>query len=198
VHTASRADAQWFEEAVLAVLPDLLATARRLTRNQADAEDLAAEAVARAWHALASLQQRERFRGWIFRILTNLYISDLRARANRFEEEVLPAEEADFSLFDRLHQPFLLWWSTPETEFLDKLVRDDLERAIDALPDAFRIVVVLADVRGYSYAEIATQLAIPLGTVRSRLSRGRAMLQRALWEHASEAGLRRPTEHPDA
>ena len=195
--TVSKADGQWFEQAVLEVLPDLLATARRLTRNATDAEDLAAEAVARGWQSLGSLQHRERFRGWLFRILTNLYISGLRTRSGKFQEEPIPDDEGSFSLFDTLHQPFLLWWSTPEQEFLDKLVREDFERALDGLPDTFRVVVVLADVRGYSYEEIAEQLGIPLGTVRSRLSRGRAMLQSALWDHACDAGLRRPLEDSD-
>lgn len=185
-------DAAWFEEAVLALLPDLLSTGRRLTRNQADAEDLAAETVARAWTALGTLRDRASFRGWVFRILTNLYITSVRSRARTPDEEPLPDEEAAFSLFERLHQPLLLWWSNPEQEFLDKLVREDFERALDALPDAFRLVVVMADVGGFAYEEIAHELGIPLGTVRSRLSRGRALLQKALWTHACDAGLRTP------
>ena len=92
-------------------------------------------------------------------------------------------------MFERLHQPFLLWFSTPEREFLDKLLREDLERAIDQLPEAFRVAVVLADVQGLSYQEIAHALRIPIGTVRSRLARGRAALQKALWQHGLDAGL---------
>jgi RNA polymerase sigma-70 factor (ECF subfamily) len=96
----------------------------------------------------------------------------------------------EFSLFERLHQPFLLWWGTPEQDFLDRLLREDLIRAIEALPERFRIVVVLADVQGLSYLEIAGSLEVPIGTVRSRLARGRALLQKALWDHACDAGLR--------
>jgi RNA polymerase sigma-70 factor (ECF subfamily) len=200
VTTASdpRDDRAWFADTVVALLPDLLATARRLTRNQSDAEDLAAEAVARAWTALGSLDDRARIRGWIFRILTNLYISQLRARGRKPDEEPLPDAEETFSLFERLHQPFLLWWSTPEQEFLDKLVREDFARALDALPDAFRVVVVLADLRGLAYEEIANQLGVPIGTVRSRLARGRARLQKALWVHACDAGLRPSAQPPPA
>jgi RNA polymerase sigma-70 factor (ECF subfamily) len=94
-----------------------------------------------------------------------------------------------FSLFERLHQPFLLWWGNPEQAFLDRLLREDMARAIDALPHPFRVVVVLVDVQGWSYQEVADALAVPVGTVRSRLFRGRSALQRSLWEHGRDAGL---------
>ncbi len=181
-------DRRWFEEATLAALPELLGLAWRLTRNREDAEDLAAEAITRAWLHRATLRDRDRFSGWIVRILTNLFLSQRRSEANH------PCESLDvdegFSLFERLHQPFLLWWGTPEQDFLDQLLRDDLLRAIEALPEPFRIVVVLADMQGYRYGEIADSLAIPVGTVRSRLARGRALLQKALWQHACDSGLR--------
>jgi RNA polymerase sigma-70 factor (ECF subfamily) len=186
------ADRAWFEHAVLGILPELLGTASRLARNREDAEDLAAEAITRAWLHRASLRDRERFAAWIHRILTNLFLSRRRAEASRPEAASLE-EAVDFSLFDRLHQPFLLWWGTPEQEFLDRLLRDDLIRAIEALPEHFRIVVILADVQSLSYGEIAGFLEVPVGTVRSRLARGRALLQKALWEHACDAGLRTPT-----
>jgi RNA polymerase sigma-70 factor (ECF subfamily) len=181
-------DRLWFEQAVLEVLPELLGVARRLTRNRVDAEDLAAEAITRAWLHRSTLRERERFSGWILRILTNQFLSQHRSAAGQIHESL--DSEDDFSLFERLHQPFLLWWGSPEQEFLDRVLREDLIRAIEALPEPFRIVVVLADVQGCSYGQIAESLAIPVGTVRSRLARGRALLQRALWEHACDAGLR--------
>lgn len=187
-------DRLWFEHAVVGILPDLVGTARRFATNPADAEDLVAEAIAKAWLGLGSLRERDRFRGWIFRILTNLFLSERRARKSRPEGEPLGEDGAEFSLFAQLHQPFLLWWGNPEQEFLDKLVREDLTRAIEALPEGFRVVVVLADIRGFSYHAIAETLAVPVGTVRSRLARGRALLQRALWEHACDAGLRDPLQ----
>jgi RNA polymerase sigma-70 factor (ECF subfamily) len=173
------------------VLPSLHGAALRLAKNPADAEDLVAEAVAKAWFHRESLQERAAFRGWIFRILSNAFISDCRAKTTRPVEESLDEfpEEPGFSLFERLHQPFLLWWGNPEQEFLDKLLREDLERAIDALPEAFRVVVVLADVQGLSYKQIAEALGVPIGTVRSRLARGRSVLQRQLWEQGRDAGL---------
>ncbi len=98
-------------------------------------------------------------------------------------------DDDNFSLFQKLHQPFLLWWGTAEDEFLNDLLRDDLQRAVDALPDAYRIAVVLVEVEGCTYQEVAELLDIPLGTVRSRVHRGRAILQKALWEQGREAGL---------
>jgi RNA polymerase sigma-70 factor (ECF subfamily) len=186
------ADRAWFERAVLDQLPELLGTARRLAGNREDAEDLAAEAITRAWLHRSSLRERDRFPAWIHRILTNLFLSRRRAETSRSEESLLD-EAAEFSLFERLHQPFLLWWGSPEQDFLDRLLRDDLVRAIEDLPERYRIVVVLADVQGLSYGEIAHSLEVPVGTVRSRLARGRALLQKTLWDHACDAGLRHQT-----
>jgi RNA polymerase sigma-70 factor, ECF subfamily len=193
----------WFCDQVRRHLPELYATARRLTGEEADAEDLVAEAAARAWMHLESLQQPEAFRGWIMRILTNAFISLKRKRDARpprepFEEESYAAEPS-FSLFEHLHQPFLLWWSNPEQAFLRRLLREDLERAVDALPEEFRVVVLLCDVQGFSYREIAEALDVPVGTVKSRLSRGRSLLQRQLWEQAQDAGLAvpRPSTTPN-
>lgn len=191
------ATAKWFEHAILGVLPDLLSTARRLTKNSADAEDLVADAVAKSWLALGTLKDRGRFRPWVFRILTNEFLLQRRARTSQPEIQALPEESGDFSLFEKLHQPFLLWWSNPEKEFLDKLLREDLIRAIDRVPDAFRVAVILADIQGLSYQEIADVLGIPVGTVRSRLARGRSLLQKALWEHAHDAGVRTQRKNTD-
>lgn len=179
-----------FEQAILAMLPALYAAALRMTRNAADAEDLVADAVARAWERRSAVRDGAGFRGWVFRILTNTFIDSRRAAAARPAAESLDQSQADesFSLFERLHQPILLWWGNTEQDFLNRLLRDDLERAIDALPDDFRIVIVLVDVEGFSYQETADALAVPVGTVRSRLARGRARLQKALWLHAQDAG----------
>lgn len=183
-------DRDWFTDQVLDLLPNLLGTARRLAGNSADAEDLVAEAVARAWINRGTLQQRVHFRGWIFRILTNLFLQRRRAEIAHPTETSLEGVSEDFSLFERLHQPFLLWWGDPEREFLDRVFREDLERALDGLPECHRVVVTLADIRGLRYQEIADLIGVPIGTVRSRLARGRSLLQRALWEHALDAGFK--------
>lgn len=184
-----------FENQVLALLGQLQGVARRLTRNETDAEDLVAETVARAWRALDGLENEAAFRAWIFRILNNTFLSDLRRPGARAQIESLDCEEtaedeAGFSIFEQMHQPFLLWFSTPESEFIDKLLREDLERALAALPDHYRMVVVLSDLEEFSYAEIAESLEIPIGTVRSRLARARSSLQKSLWQQAQEYGLK--------
>jgi RNA polymerase sigma-70 factor, ECF subfamily len=187
---------EWFCNQVRAHLRALYSTARRLAGNETDAEDLVAESVARAWQHLDTLADPEAFRGWIFRILTNTFISQRRKESARpvdesFDEQSHTAEPS-FSLFEHLHQPFLLWWSNPEQAFLQRLLREDLERAVDGLPEEFRTVVLLCDVQGFSYREISEAMEVPIGTVKSRLSRGRSLLQSALWDQARDAGLRRP------
>lgn len=112
----------------------------------------------------------------------------VRSQAEAFAEHPSDAETT-FSLFEELHQLFLLRWGNPEKDFLNKLLAKDLEQAVDALPEAFRIVIVLSDVEGFSYHEISEILKVPVGTVRSRLARGRGLLQKALWDHANDAGL---------
>jgi RNA polymerase sigma-70 factor (ECF subfamily) len=191
----SAADRDWFEGAVIELLSDLFGTALRMTRNRVDAEDLVADTVARAWSHLHELSDRDRLRGWLFRILTNAFLSARRTDARRGVHQSLDDDVDDgFSLFEQLHAPILLWWGTPERDFLDKLLREDLTRAVDALPEPFRLVIVLADMDGCTYQEIADTLAIPVGTVRSRLARARALLQKALWRHAQEAGLVKDNE----
>ena len=187
---------QFFETQVMALLGPLQGVARRLTCNDADAEDLVAETVTRAWRALDSLQSEDAFKSWMFRILNNTFISELRRSGARPEQrwvdcdDVVEEEESDFSLFEQMHQPFLLWFSNPEQEFLNKLLREDLDRALGALPEEYRIVVVLSDLEDFKYGEIAEMLNIPIGTVRSRLARARSALQRRLWEQAKDYGLK--------
>jgi RNA polymerase sigma-70 factor, ECF subfamily len=186
----TKTDRDWFAARVDELFPELYGRAVRLCRCRSDAEDLVAESVARAWEALATLADRDSFRAWLFRILNNTFVSSCRKARAKTDHESLDDVGEDFSLFERLHQPVLLWWGNdPEREFLNRLLREDLARAIDGLPDTYREVVVLVDVQGMAYAEVGELLEIPIGTVRSRLARGRSRLQQALWEHGREAGL---------
>ena len=182
-----------FETRVLAILGPLHGVARRLTRNEADAEDLVAESVTRAWRGRASLTDAGAFRAWMFRILSNTFISERRKMLARPREELLVDESRDaadtFSIFERLQQRSAQSSANPEQEFLDKLLREDLVRALAALPEHHRVVVVLADVEGLTYGEIADALDVPVGTVRSRLARARCALQRTLWAVARDRGL---------
>jgi RNA polymerase sigma-70 factor (ECF subfamily) len=183
------ADRAFFRGEVERLMDRLYGTALRLTRNPADAEDLVSETIVKAWAGLGQLADRKAFPKWIFRILANTFISDRRRAQSRPCETVEDVDAQPFALFDKLHQPFLLWWSNPEQEFINKLLREDIERALDTLPMEFRIVVILVAIYGNSYAEAAETLDIPIGTVRSRLSRACSVLQRELWEHAQAAGL---------
>jgi RNA polymerase sigma-70 factor (ECF subfamily) len=190
-------DRAFFRAEIERLTDRLYGTALRLTRNSANAEDLVSEAVTKAWANLGQLQDRQAFEKWLFRILTNCFISGRRAAREQLMEKPDDAEEL-FSLFEQLHQPFLLWWSNPEREFLNKLLREDIERALDALPEGFRAVVIMIEVEGYAYAEAADLLGVPVGTVRSRLSRARSLLQRTLWDQAQAAGViaaKRNEEH---
>jgi RNA polymerase sigma-70 factor (ECF subfamily) len=167
----------------------------RFTRNAADAEDLVAEAVAKAWSAIDTLADPTRLRAWLLRILRNHFISDYRRNAARptivsFDEHV--EEDGDGEVVSLLNeQPieFLKWWADPEKEVSNKLLGEHIMAAIDALPEAFRMTILLVNVEGLGYDEAAAVLGVPPGTVRSRMKRGRTLLQRALWEHARDAGL---------
>lgn len=189
-----------FEARIEQLMDRLYGTALRLARDPNDAEDVVAETIAKAWSRLDDLRDMEQFESWLFRILNNTFINTCRRRRCRQDREVSVDEDgretlADttgFSLFQQLHQPFLLWWATPEEDFLNGLLRDDIQQALDSLPDTFRVVVVLVDIQGYTYEQTAIQLGVALGTVRSRLNRGRGLLQKALWRQARDAGLNAP------
>lgn len=191
-----------FEREVERLLDRLYGTALRLTRDQDDAEDVVAEAVAKAWDKVDQLDDPRRLEAWLFRILNNTFVSHWRRQKRRREMESEPFDEdgeaESFSLYRVLHQPFLLWWSTPEQEFLNRVLREDLQQALDDLPDSYRVVLVLVEVQGYRYEEVVELLNIPLGTVRSRLNRGRGLLQKALWRQAQEAGLASARDCTDA
>ncbi len=173
----------------------LYSVAMRLTRNSADAEDLVAEAASRAWTSLDSLEDRERFRPWIFRILHNCYISDYRKKSVRpveavYDELASASDDSEIAVL-LIQQPddFLNWWANPEQEVINQLLGKDLHAAIDCLPEPFRVVVVLINVEGLSYDEAAEVLGVSPGTIRSRMNRGRTLLQKSLWQHAQDAGL---------
>jgi RNA polymerase sigma-70 factor (ECF subfamily) len=176
-------------------LESLFRLALRLTRNSADAEDLVAEATTKAWSAIDSLEDETRFRPWIFRILHNCYISDYRKKSVRpiesaYEESPSADDDSEIAcLLIRQPDEFLNWWANPEREALNSVLGKDLMSAIESLPESFRIVVVLINVEGLSYDETAEVLGVSSGTARSRMNRGRTLLQKALWQHAQDAGL---------
>jgi RNA polymerase sigma-70 factor (ECF subfamily) len=170
--------------------------ALRLTRNETAAEDLVAESVATAWAAFGKLKNRDRARPWLFRILYNRFVSDYRRKIARpaeesfFERDPDTEDEDDiFDLLETLPDEFLIWWGNPERELVNKLLGEDIANAIAGLPEAFRVAVILVNVEGLTYDEAAGVLGVPPGTIRSRMKRGRTLLQKCLWEQAKDAGL---------
>ena len=173
-----------FEEQALQYLDRLYSAALRYTRSPADAEDLVQEAVAKAYRSFHQYQQGTNLKAWLYRILHNTYISQYR-KAQRRPAEHLQDEIDDFSLYDRLsHEE-----GSAEQEVLASITDEVVKQALADLPEQFRMAVYLADVEGFSYKEIADIMETPIGTVMSRLHRGRNALQRALAEYAAERGI---------
>jgi RNA polymerase sigma-70 factor, ECF subfamily len=157
-----------------------------MTRNPADAEDLVQEAYLRAYRGFAGFQEGTNLRAWMYRILTNTFINSYRKK-QRQPQTVSEEDIEDWYLYDRLGDSAAE--ESAESEVLERIPDEDVQRALDALPEQFRMAVWLADVEGFSYKEIAEILDVPIGTVMSRLHRGRKSLQKALWETVRERGL---------
>lgn len=185
----------YFTRCIEEHMQSLYALALRLTRNNADAEDLVADTVTKAWSVIDTLNDRERFRPWVFRILHNSFISDYRKKSVRPMEtsydELAANDDKEQVATLLMQQPneFLNWWANPEHEFTNHLLGKDLMAAIESLPETFRVVVLLINVEGLSYDETAEVLNASPGTIRSRMNRGRTLLQKALWQHAQDAQL---------
>lgn len=166
-------------------LDQLYSAALRYTRNPADAEDLVQETFAKAYDKFHQFRPGTNLRAWLYRVLTTTYINSYR-KAQRRPEEVPAETDEEFSLYDRIasatHKP-------AEAEVLDRLTADEVKEALAALPEQFRMAVYLADVEGFTYAEIAEIMETPIGTVMSRLHRGRSALHRALYGLAVRRGL---------
>ena len=176
------------EAEALSHIDALYRTALRMTRNPADAEDLVQEAYLRAFRSLHQFRPGTNLRAWIFRIMTNAYINEYRKRSRRPASSSLDDLE-EFYLYDHLIDSGVQPTSErPEDVVLDRLTATDVIDALDGLSDDFREVVLLADVEGFSYREIAEIMDIPVGTVMSRLYRARRRLQKALFDFAVDAG----------
>jgi len=169
--------------------PQLFSTAMRMTRNRSDAEDLVQETFIKAWRSFATYQQGTNLRAWLFRIMTNTYINKYNAQQRKPTETELDDVEELF-LYKRLGAVDQSQLSqSAEDQMLSLFTDDEVKKALEELPDQFRIPVLMSDVEGFSYKEIAEILEIPLGTVMSRLHRGRKSMQKMLYEYAKERGL---------
>ncbi len=183
------ADQAEFESMAMPFMDQLYSHALRLTKNSSDAEDLVQETYLKGYRAFSSFKEGTNLRAWLFRILTNSFINNYRKKQRGFEEEDFD-EIDDMYLHRRLGsiQNSTLGMSAEDMLF-ERLTEDEIKDAVENLPTQYREVVLLADVQGFSYKEIAEILEIPNGTVMSRLHRGRAKLQKVLLDFASKRGL---------
>ena len=183
------ADQATFADQAMEYMPSLYTAALRMTRNPADAEDLVQETYLKAYRAFESFQEGTNLKAWLYRILTNTYINTYRAKKRRPEQADVDDVE-DLYLYRRLGGlEGATAGRSAEDELLDHLTEGEVKEALESLPEQFRMAVLLADVEGFSYKEIAEILDIPIGTVMSRLHRGRRALEKRLYEFGRARGL---------
>ena len=183
------ADQATFAEQAMPLMSSLYSGALRMTRNPADADDLVQETYLRAYRGFGGFQEGTNLKAWMYRILTNTYINAYRAKQRRPDETDLDEVE-DLYLYRRLGGlEAARSGRSAEDELMDTFSEAEVKTAIEELPENFRMAVLLADVEGFSYKEIAEILDIPIGTVMSRLHRGRKALQKGLFDYAVSHGL---------
>jgi RNA polymerase sigma-70 factor (ECF subfamily) len=180
-------DRKEFEALALRHLDPLYAAALRLTRNARDAEDLVQDAVLRAYRFFDKFERGTNMKAWLFKILTNTFINRYRRTAK--ERAIVEGSEREAVQERVVSRDAADQAEDPERWLLDRVLSDDVLKAVDALPIDFRLTVILADLQDFSYKEIADILDVPVGTVMSRLFRGRRLLQKALAGYAVAAGV---------
>lgn len=179
-----------FSAAAFPYMDELYAGAMRMTRNPQAAEDLLQETYAKAWRSYHQFERGTNMRAWLYRILTNTFINDYRKRTRQGKPVDMDQYETadEFYFYNKLAQSTADESQDPAKAVLAKFAEQDFIKAIESLQDEYRETVILSDMQGLSYEEISKSLGVPLGTVRSRLNRGRRQLQKLLWEEAVRSG----------
>jgi len=175
-----------FEAEVMPMLPSMYTAALRLTRNPTDAEDLVQETFLRAYRGFAGFEPGTNLRAWLYRILMNTFINAYRKK-QREPQTISDDEVEDWYLYSKMVEGGAE--PSAEANVIDALPDEDVQEALQSLPEQFRTAVLLADVEGFSYKEIAEIMDVPIGTVMSRLHRGRKALEKRLWNVVRERGL---------
>jgi RNA polymerase sigma-70 factor, ECF subfamily len=176
-----------FERDVLPLLPGLYGAALRMTRNPTDAEDLVQDTTLRAYRGFSTFEEGTNLKAWLYRILTNSFINTYRKKQREPKTVDGPDDVDEWYLFDRLGSRSTE--RSAEEDVLDRIPDADVKAALESIPENFRLAVLLADVEGFSYKEIAEITDVPIGTVMSRLHRGRKALEKALYGVAKERGM---------
>ena len=180
-----------FEEQAIPFMDQLYAAAMRMTRNPSDAGDLVQETYAKAYAAFSGFQQGTNLKAWLYRILTNTFINSYRKNQRQpYQGAIDDLEDWQLGSAESLTQGRTT--RSAEAEAIDHLPDSDVKEALQSIPEDFRLAVYLADVEGFSYQEIADIMKTPVGTVMSRLHRGRRMLRELLAEYARERGIGAP------
>ncbi len=179
------ADQATFSDQAVPFMDSIYAAAMRLTRNPSDAEDLVQETYLKAYRGFGGFEQGTNLRAWLYRILTNTFINTYRSKKRRPDETQFDEVE-DLYLYRRLGGlEAATVGRSAEDELMDWFSEAEVKNALEELPEQFRMAVLLADVEGFSYKEIAEMLDVPIGTVMSRLHRGRKAMQRSLYDFAA-------------
>lgn len=188
-------DQGWnFEAAAMPFVDALYNTAYRMTRNSEDAEDLVQETYLKAYKYYDKFEEGTNFKAWLFKIMKNTFINNYRKKQQKPPQSDFADIEESFE--SQLDQDWGRRTKDPEEELLENVLDEDLQRAMDELPPDYRMVVLLADLESFSYKEIADILDVPVGTVMSRLYRGRRLLEEAMLSYAREHGYLKRGEPP--